>query len=65
VTVATDYVRSLQDACRATFGVTPVTGECLGWLEADATVDQAIEWMNHGCGPGDFAGCADKAGAWL
>lgn len=29
----------------------------LEWISADCTIDQARGWDNHGCGPGDAAGC--------
>jgi hypothetical protein len=29
----------------------------LEWLEADLTVEQALGWQEHGCGPGDVLGC--------
>jgi hypothetical protein len=52
-----EYVEDLQGATLAASGVSIAAEECLGWLEADLTVDQAVGWMNHGCGPGDAAGC--------
>lgn len=55
-----EYVDSLQNATLKTFGISIDEEECLGWLEADATVDQAVGWINHGCGPGDFAGSREK-----
>lgn len=60
-----EYVEALQRATLSAFGVAYDEDDCLAWLEADATVDQAVEWINHGCGPGDYAGCSDKEGAWL
>lgn len=59
-TEKTEYVDSLQNSVLKTFGHGIDEEECLDWLEADATVDQALAWMNHGCGSGDFAGAADK-----
>lgn len=59
-----EYVEDLQQAMLRRFGYELPEDDCLAWLEADATVDQALEWVNHGCGPGDFAGCSDKEGAW-
>jgi hypothetical protein len=60
-----EYIDDLANAMLAAFGYSLDDEEALAWLEADATVDQAVEWTNHGCGPGDYAGCADKEGAWL
>jgi hypothetical protein len=59
-----EYVEDLQQATLRRFGYAPDLDDCLAWFEADATVDQAVEWMNHGAGPGDYAGCSDKEGAW-
>lgn len=58
------YVEDLSSAVLHEFGYSPDEDDCLGWWEADATVDQAVEWMNHGGGPGDYAGCGNKEGAW-
>lgn len=52
-----EYVESLQNSMLSTFGYSADRDECLSWLEADLTVDQALGWMDHGCGPGDAAGC--------
>jgi hypothetical protein len=60
----TEYVSDIARAMLSRFGYSLSDDEALEWLEADATIDQAIEWIDHGCGPGDFAGCADKEGAW-
>lgn len=51
------YVESLKRSVLAAYGHGISEDECLSWLEADLTVDQAVGWMNHGCGPGDAAGC--------
>lgn len=58
------YVELLQASHLAAFGCHIREDECREWYEVDATVDQAIEWINHGAGPGDYAGCADKENAW-
>lgn len=55
-----EYVESLQSAMLAIFGYEADEEECLEWFEADLTVDQAVGWMNHGCGPGDASGCWTK-----
>lgn len=59
-----EYIEALQGAMLKQFGYEPSGEDCLAWLEVAATVDQAVEWINHGCGAGDFAGCSDKEGAW-
>jgi hypothetical protein len=51
------YVEDLRQAVLSAFGISIDEEECLSWLEAGLTVDQAIGWINHGCGPGDAAGC--------
>lgn len=52
-----EYVEALKSGVLQRFGIGIDTDECLSWLEADLTVDQALGWMDHGCGPGDAAGC--------
>lgn len=55
-----EYVEALQRATLSAFGYSHDEDDCLAWLEADATVDQAVGWINHGCGPGDYAGSIEK-----
>lgn len=55
-----EYAEALQSAVLSAFGISIAAEECRDWLEADLTVDQAVGWMNHGCGPGDAAGCWTK-----
>ena len=31
--------------------------EAASWIEADLTIDMALGWREHGCGPGDALGC--------
>jgi hypothetical protein len=51
-----EYVESFQQSALKRFGVSYDVGEALDWLEADVTVDDAMEFINRGCGPGDAAG---------
>lgn len=52
-----EYVDDLQNATLKAFGYALDREDCLVWLEADATIEQAVGWINHGCGPGDMQGC--------
>lgn len=51
------YAEALEEAVLSAFGHGLGFEEAVEWFEADLTVDQAVGWMNHGCGPGDAAGC--------
>lgn len=51
-----EYVEQFQQAAAARFGINYDEEEALAWLESDVTVDDAMEFINRGCGPGDASG---------
>ena len=61
---AQEYVEDLSNAVLSRFGISIDEAECAEWFEADVTVDDALEFMNRGCGPGDAAGWASFADAF-
>ena len=59
-----EYVESFQTSALARFGVSYDEEEALDWLDADVTVDDAMEFINRGCGPGDASGWSSFAEAF-
>ena len=59
-----EYVETFLASHLARFGVNSDDGEALDWLEADVTVDDAMEWINRGCGPGDASNWSSFAEAF-
>ena len=53
---AQEYIEGLDHAVLAAYGHSISEQECAEWFEADVTIDDAIKFMNRGCGPGDASG---------